>query len=64
MEEKLPNHVDLAMLDIADTEHGTDVAGGRGYFPAGARRAPQPGAHQLRSPSSPDADTRSAPLHA
>ena len=37
MEEKLPNHVDLiAMLDIADTEHGTDVAGGRGYFLTGA----------------------------
>ena len=37
MEEKLPNHVDLiAMLGIADTEHGTDVAGGRGYFLTGA----------------------------
>ena len=37
MEENLPNHVDLiAMLDIADTERGTDVAGGRGYFLKGA----------------------------
>jgi seryl-tRNA synthetase len=36
-EEGLPNHVDLiAMLDIADTERGTDVAGGRGYFLKGA----------------------------
>ena len=36
-EENLPNHVDLiAMLDIADTERGTDVAGGRGYFLKGA----------------------------
>lgn len=37
MEEKLPNHVDLiGMLDIADVEHGTDVAGGRGYYLKGA----------------------------
>ena len=37
MEDNLPNHVDLiAMLDIADTERGTDVAGGRGYFLKGA----------------------------
>jgi seryl-tRNA synthetase len=37
MEENLPNHVDLiAMLDIADTERGTDVAGGRGYYLKGA----------------------------
>lgn len=37
MEEKLPNHVDLiAMLDIADTEQGADVAGGRGYYLKGA----------------------------
>ena len=29
MEDKLPNHVDLiAMLGIADTERGVDVAGG------------------------------------
>jgi len=37
MEENLPNHVDLiGMLDIADVEHGTDVAGGRGYYLKGA----------------------------
>ncbi|CEG01469.1 Aminoacyl-tRNA synthetase, class II [Ostreococcus tauri] len=37
MEENLPNHVDLiAMLDIADTEQGTEVAGGRGYYLKGA----------------------------
>lgn len=37
VEDNLPNHVDLiAMLDIADTERGTDVAGGRGYFLKGA----------------------------
>ena len=37
MEDKLPNHVDLiAMLGIADTERGVDVAGGRGYFLTGA----------------------------
>lgn len=37
MEEKLPNHVDLiGMLDIADVEHGTDVAGSRGYYLKGA----------------------------
>lgn len=35
--EKLPNHVDLiAMLDIVDTEKGTEVAGGRGYYLKGA----------------------------
>ena len=37
MEENLPNHVDLiGMLDIADVERGTDVAGGRGYYLKGA----------------------------
>lgn len=37
MEEKLPNHVDLiSMLDIADVEQGTEVAGGRGYYLKGA----------------------------
>jgi len=36
-EEKLPNHVDLiSMLDIADVEQGTEVAGGRGYYLKGA----------------------------
>lgn len=37
VETGLPNHVDLiAMLDIADTERGTDVAGSRGYYLKGA----------------------------
>ena len=37
MDEGLPNHVDLvSMLDIADLEHGQDVAGGRGYYLVGA----------------------------
>ena len=58
MEEKLPNHVDLiAMLDIADTEHGTDVAEAAATSSQAPACSSTRRSSTTRSPSSPDADT-------